>query len=114
MTTDAGLGADGPFRNFLVGASSTGALASHISREARTRDSRTGASCLNDRWRTGTCEGSSAGDGGADFFEFLLSHHVDADVAFLMDSQIDEALVLVDLTEDESDAGEELPEEVVE
>ena len=66
---------------------------------------------MKDCWWTGAferCFGSPSGEVGADFFS---SHPVEAEAA---EFHRDEALVLVDLTEDESDAGEELPEEVVE
>jgi hypothetical protein len=66
---------------------------------------------LKDCWWTGDferCFGSRSGEVDADFFS---SHPVVAEAA---EFHRDEALVLVDLTEVESDAGEELPEEVVE
>ncbi len=47
---------------------------------------------------------------------FLPSHQVDTDVGATlpMNPQREEALVLIDLAEDASDAGEDLPEDVVE
>ena len=101
------------FRTFFTGTSRTGVRDSQRSRDARTLDSLKGASCLKDGSCTGifdACFGSLSGDVGADF---LPSHQVDTEAAPI-ELQRDDALVLVDLTEDESDAGEELPEEVVE
>jgi hypothetical protein len=112
----AALDSAAPFRNFLAGVSNTGALASHRSRDARALDSRKGTSCLEDGWRTGAFDGCLDSPSGEVRAAFLPSHQVDkeAEAAFPMESHREEALVLVDLAEDESDAGEEFPEEVVE
>jgi hypothetical protein len=57
-----------------------------------------------------------SGEVSADVLAVLPSHQIDTEegTTFPMDPQREEALVLVDLTDDESDAGEELPEDMVE
>jgi hypothetical protein len=70
---------------------------------------------LKDCWRSIFADrlASPSREVGADF---LPSHHVDTEpgVTFPIELQREEAFVLLDATEDESDAGDELPEEVVE
>ena len=103
-----------PRRAFFAGVfSRTGALDSQRSRDARTLDSLTGTKGVG-AWRTGIFEGcfeSSTGDGAGDFFAFR-SHHVG--MADNEADQIDDALVLVDLTEEESETGDDAPEDVIE
>jgi hypothetical protein len=69
-------------------------------------------------WRRGIfegCFGSSTGERDGDFFAVLGSHQVGiAAAADPLDPQRDEALVLVDLTEEASEAGEDWPDDALE
>jgi hypothetical protein len=74
---------------------------------------------LNDDRRTGIFEEfleSSAGDPEGDFLELLESHQAGtlASAVPPMEFQREDALVLLDLIDELSEAGEERPEEVVE